>query len=107
MQKDITMDKLDPARTALVLVHIVKGVAGEVDTPFNRIFRARAEKTGIVRVQARLLESFRTAKAKVVYTLVTYQPGSPRSSRTPRCSARSPAVIACWRALPQSRSSTT
>jgi biuret amidohydrolase len=77
MQKDITMDKLDPARTALVLVHMVKGVAGKVDTSFNRIFRARAEKTGIVRVQARLLEAFRTAKAKVVYTLVTYQPGLP------------------------------
>ena len=26
------MDRLDPARTALVLVHMVKGVAGDVDT---------------------------------------------------------------------------
>jgi nicotinamidase-related amidase len=71
------MDRLDPARSALVAVHMAKGVVGEVDTPFNRMFRQRAEETGIVGVQARLLEGFRTAKAKVVYTLVTYQPGFP------------------------------
>jgi nicotinamidase-related amidase len=39
------------------------------------MFRHRAEETGIIKVQARLLERFRTDKAKVVYTLVTYQPG--------------------------------
>jgi biuret amidohydrolase len=71
------MDKLDPARTALVLVHMAKGVAGEVDTPFQRIFRPRAQKTGVVGVQARLLDRFRTVGATVAYTLVTYQPGLP------------------------------
>ena len=71
------MDSLDPARTALLVVHMVKGVAGEVDTPFNRLFRQRAEETGVIGVQARLLDGFRKAKAKVVYTLVTYQPGLP------------------------------
>jgi biuret amidohydrolase len=71
------MDRLDPARTALLLVHMAKGVAGDVDTPFNRLFRRRAENTGIIAIQARLLDRFRTAKAKVVYTLVTYQPGLP------------------------------
>jgi biuret amidohydrolase len=71
------MDSLDPARTALLVVHMAKGVAGKVDTPFNRLFRQRAEKTGIIGVQARLLDAFRRAKAKVIYTLVTYQPGLP------------------------------
>jgi nicotinamidase-related amidase len=71
------MDTLDPAGTALVLVHMAKGVAGEVDTPFQRIFRHRAEETGVVGVQARLLEGFRAGGAKVVYLLVTYQPGLP------------------------------
>ena len=71
------MDCLDPARTALLVVHMAKGVAGQVDTPFNRLFRQRAEKTGVIGVQARLLDGFRRAKAKVVYTLVTYQPGLP------------------------------
>jgi hypothetical protein len=71
------MQRLDPARTALLVVHMAKGVAGQVDTPFNRLFRERAEKTGVIGVQARLLDGFRTAKAKVVYTLVTYQPGPP------------------------------
>ena len=71
------MDRLDPARTALLVVHMAKEVAGDVDTPFNRLFRQRAEKTGVIRVQARLLDRFREAKAKVVYTLVTYQPGLP------------------------------
>jgi nicotinamidase-related amidase len=70
------MDSLDPARTALLVVHMAKGVAGQVDTPFNRLFRQRAEKTGVIGVQARLLDGFRRAKAKV-YTLVTYQPGLP------------------------------
>jgi len=71
------MDSLDPARTALLVVHMAKGVAGQVDTPFNRLFRQRAEKAGVIGVQARLLDGFRRAKAKVVYTLVTYQPGLP------------------------------
>ena len=71
------MDSLDPARTALLVVHMAKGVAGQVDTPFNRLFRQRAEKTGVIGVQARLLDGFRRANWKVVYTLVTYQPGLP------------------------------
>ncbi|HEV3311832.1 MAG TPA: isochorismatase family cysteine hydrolase, partial [Chloroflexota bacterium] len=80
MKKDTPMDRLDPARTALVVVHMVKGVAGDVDTPFNRIFRRRAEEKGLMGVQKRLLDGFRTSKAKgtkVVYTAVTYQPGYP------------------------------
>ena len=39
------MDSFDPARTALLVVHMAKGVAGQVDTPFNRLFQQRAEKT--------------------------------------------------------------
>jgi len=72
------MDRLDPARTALVLVHMVKGVVGDVDTPFNRLFRQRAEKAGLIGIQQRLLDRFRAAGAMVVYTLVAYQPGLPR-----------------------------
>jgi biuret amidohydrolase len=71
------MDRLDPNKTALVVVHMVKGVAGEVDTPFNRIFRRRAEETGVTNTQLRLLDEFRGAKAKVIYTAVTYQQGLP------------------------------
>jgi biuret amidohydrolase len=77
MKKDLPMDKLDPARTALVVVHMVNGVAGDVDTPFNRLFRRRAEEKGIIKAQLRLLDGFRRAKAKMVYTAVTYQPGLP------------------------------
>jgi len=77
MKKDIPIDKLDPARTALVVVHMVKGVAGEVDTPFNRLFRHRAKEQGIIKAQLRLLDGFRRAEAKVVYTAVTYQQGLP------------------------------
>ncbi len=71
------MDGLDPARTALLVAHMAKGVAGQVDTPFNRLFRQRTEKAGVIGIQAPLLDGFRRAKAKVVYTLVTYQPGLP------------------------------
>jgi nicotinamidase-related amidase len=68
---------LDPARTALVLVHMVKGVAGDVDTPFNQLFRRRAQETGIIKAQQRLLDRFRTAEAKVLFTAVTYKLGLP------------------------------
>jgi nicotinamidase-related amidase len=73
----MSMDIVVPARSALVVVHTVKGVAGNVDTPFNRLFRRRAEETGIIKAQLRLLDGFRRAKAKVVFTAVTYQPGLP------------------------------
>jgi hypothetical protein len=60
MQKDITMDKLDPARTALVVVHVVQGVAGEVDTCFQRIFRPPAfGLSGGSSMQARFAEDAR------------------------------------------------
>lgn len=77
MSGKTALNSLDPARTALVVVHMVKGVAGEVDTPFSRLFRHRAEETGIIKAQLRLLKAFRRAKAKVLYTAVTYQPGLP------------------------------
>jgi nicotinamidase-related amidase len=70
-------DGFDPVRTALVLVHMVKGVAGDVDTPFNQLFRRRAEESGIIKAQQRLLDGFRTAEAKVLYTAVTYKQGLP------------------------------
>jgi biuret amidohydrolase len=71
------LNGLDPKKTALVLVHMAKGVAGEVDTPFNRLFRQRAKEKGVITTQQRLLNEFRRAKAKVVYTFVTYQQGLP------------------------------
>jgi biuret amidohydrolase len=71
------MDRLDSDKTALILVHMVQGVAGNVDTPFNRIFRRRAEEAGVINVQLRLLGDFRRAKARVIYTAVTYQQGLP------------------------------
>jgi biuret amidohydrolase len=77
MSAKIAFNGLDPARTALLVVHMVKGVAGEVDTHFNRLFRQRAEQTGIIKAQLRLLDAFRRAKARVLYTAVTYQPGLP------------------------------
>jgi biuret amidohydrolase len=77
MNGNSALDRLDPSKAALVVVHMVKGVAGDVDTPFNRLFRERAKKTGLIGVQSRLLDGFRRAKAKVVYTAVTYQQGLP------------------------------
>jgi nicotinamidase-related amidase len=87
MSGKIAFNWLDPARTALVVAHMVKGVAGEVVTPFNQLFRKRAEQTGIIKTQVRLLDAFRTAKARVLYTAVTYRQGSPGSARILRCGA--------------------
>ena len=77
MKRNIALERLDPNKTALLVVHMVKGVAGDVDTPFNRLFRHRAKEKGIITSQLRLLDEFRRAKAKVVYTAVTYQQGLP------------------------------
>ena len=77
MDGNIARDRLDPSRTALLVVHMVKGVAGDFDTPFNRLFRHRAREKGAIKAQLRLLDAFRKAKAKVVYTAVTYQQGLP------------------------------
>lgn len=46
MNGNIASGRLDPNKTALV-VHMVKGVADEVDIPFIRPFRRWAEKTEI------------------------------------------------------------
>src|SRR5579863_3862164 len=89
--KDIPMDKLDPARTALVVVHTVKGVAGEVDAPFNRIVRRRAEEKGLMGVQKRLLDGFRSARRKARKWSTPrsrISPVTPGSRGTPGCSAR-------------------
>jgi len=72
MSAKVALNGIDPARTALLVVHMVKGVAGEVVTPFSRLFRHRAEQTGIIKAQLRLLDAFRRAKARVLYTAVTY-----------------------------------
>ena len=82
MNGTIGLDRLDPNKTALVVVHMVKGVAGDVDTPFNRLFRHRAKEKGVITAQQRLLDEFRRAKAKVIYTAVTYQQGLPGVSPT-------------------------
>ena len=68
MNGKVALDKLDPNKTALVVVHMVKGVVDEVDTPFNRLFQRRAKENGVITAQLRLLDGFR--KAKVVYTAV-------------------------------------
>lgn len=66
MNGKIALNRLDPNKTALVVVHMVKGVAGEVDTPFNRLFGQRAKEKGVITTHLRLLDEFRRAKAKVV-----------------------------------------
>ena len=68
MNGKLALDKLDPNKTALVVVHMVKGVAGEVDTPFNRLFRHRAKEKGIIKAQLQMLDGFRRAEVKVVFT---------------------------------------
>jgi nicotinamidase-related amidase len=77
MDGNVGLGTLDPSKTALIVVHMVKGVAGDVDTPFNRLFRQRAKEKGVTTAQLRLLEEFRQANAKVIYTAVTYQQGLP------------------------------
>ena len=41
---EIPVDMLDPNKTALVVVHMVKGVAGEVDTPSTEVSGAELRR---------------------------------------------------------------
>ena len=45
MSGKTTLNSLEPAQTALLVVHMVKELAGEVATAFSRLFRHRFEET--------------------------------------------------------------
>ena len=45
MSGKTALNGLEPARTALLVVHMVKELAGEVATAFSRLFRHRFEET--------------------------------------------------------------
>ena len=99
------MDSLDPARTALLVVHMAKGVAGQVDTSFNRLFRQRAEKTGSSGSRDGCWTS--SAGPRRRWSTPWSHTRRPESARTPHCFVRSSKVPPYWRALLPSRSSTT
>src|SRR6478672_10220529 len=66
--------ELDPARTAVIAVHLQKDVVN-ADGAFGGFFAAQAVERGVVDVNSRLLEAARRAGATVVYTRVAWQPG--------------------------------
>jgi hypothetical protein len=86
------MDSLDPARTALLVVHMAKGVAGQVDTPFNRLFRQRAEKTGSSGSRHGCWTGSAGPKRRWFTPWSLISRGCPGSGRTPRCFVRSSKV---------------
>ena len=106
MKARIALDKLDPADSARVGAN-GQGSGGRSRHPLQPAFRASRQRDRDHRVQARLLDGFRKAKTKVVYTFVAHQPGYPGASRIPRCFARLSKVDSCCRAPPRSNPSTT
>lgn len=67
------MTSFNPARTAIVAVHLENDVVG-ADGAFAGFFRAEVERTGVLATAARLLDEARTAGARIVYTRVAWKP---------------------------------
>jgi biuret amidohydrolase len=81
------MDKLDPVRTALVVVHMVKGGGRGGRHPVQPNFPApsRGERThGSPETAAGRVPHGQGESTKVVFTAVTYQPGYPGVTRNSR-----------------------
>src|SRR6476620_7816082 len=70
----MAMTTLDPARTALVAVHLQNDIVGP-DGAFAPFFRAEIDRVGTLTTAARLLDAARAAGVQVVYTRVAWQPG--------------------------------
>ncbi len=66
--------ELDPARTAVIAVHLQKDVVN-ADGAFGGFFAAQAVERDVVGVNSALLDAARRAGATVVYTRVAWQPG--------------------------------
>ena len=66
------MTTLDPARTALVAVHLQNDIVG-ADGAFAPFFRAEIDRVGTLTTAARLLDAARAAGVQVVYTRVAWQ----------------------------------
>ncbi len=67
------MTTLDPARTALVAVHLQNDIVG-ADGAFAPFFRAEIDRVGTLTTAARLLDAARAAGVPVVYTRVAWRP---------------------------------
>ena len=68
------MTTLDPARTALIAVHLQNDIVGP-DGAFAPFFRAEIDRVGTLTTAARLLDAARAAGVQVIYTRVAWQPG--------------------------------
>jgi biuret amidohydrolase len=68
------MTSFDPARTAVVAVHLQNDIVG-AEGAFAPFFRAEIERTGVLDTIARVLNGARAAGATVVYTRVAWQQG--------------------------------
>ena len=66
--------ELNPARTAVVAVHMQKDIVN-ADGAFGGFFAAQAVERDVVGIIGKLLDTARAAGVTVVYTRVAWQPG--------------------------------
>jgi nicotinamidase-related amidase len=66
--------ELNPARTAVIAVHMQKDVVN-ADGAFGGFFAAQAVERDVVGIIGKLLDTARAAGVTVVYTRVAWQPG--------------------------------
>ena len=68
--------ELNPARTALVAVHLQKDICAP-DGAFGGFFAAQATSRNVLKVFDSLASAARAAGATVIYTRVAWKPGHP------------------------------
>jgi hypothetical protein len=100
------MDSLDPARTALLVTHMAKGVAGDVDTPFTDFSGAGPRRKGSSGSRHGCWTCSARPRQRWSTPWSHTSPGCPGSGRTRPCFARSSTVPPFCKALPRSRSLT-
>jgi hypothetical protein len=101
------MDRLDPARTALLVTHMAKGVAGDVDTPSTDFSGAGPRRKGSSGSRHDCWTGSARPRRRWSTPSSHTSQGCPGSGRTRPCFARSSTVPPFCKALPRSRSLTT
>jgi len=69
--------KIDAKDTALIVVHLTKGVVQAGVGSFSRAFAEPVERAGLIEKVARVADGLRAKGGVVVYTGVAFRPGYP------------------------------
>jgi biuret amidohydrolase len=73
------VDEIDAKKTALIVVHMSKGVVQAGIGSFSQFFAEPVKRAGLVEKVARVVDGLRAKGGVVVYTCISYRPGHPET----------------------------